>query len=72
MRRTLYKESWDLSTIPDAPLKSEWARRNNAKRITRSGGPKQKDDPATEKHRKQVREAQTRLRAIKKTEKEKA
>ena len=65
-----FRPEWDLATITDDALKSEWARRNQAKRVTRSGGPKQKDDPSTEKHRKQVREAQARLRDRKKTEKE--
>jgi hypothetical protein len=26
-----YRDSWDLTTIPDEKLKSEWARRNGAK-----------------------------------------
>jgi len=33
-----YRKSWMLGTIPDAALKSEWARRNAAKRKTNAGG----------------------------------
>lgn len=33
-----YRATWDLSTIPDSALKSEWARRSVAKRTTHAGG----------------------------------
>lgn len=33
-----YSPGWDLSTIPDEKLKSEWGRRTAAQRKTRKGG----------------------------------
>ena len=56
-----YIEKWDLSSIPDPKLKSEWARRNGAK----SGPARIKDDPATEEHRKKERERIRKYRANK-------
>lgn len=35
-----YTNCWDMSSIPDDVLKSEWARRNSAKRKKRAGGRK--------------------------------
>lgn len=33
-----YNAKWDLSTIPDSILRSEWGRRNAGKRKTKKGG----------------------------------
>jgi len=33
-----YNENWDLGTIPEDALKSEWARRNAKKRKSYTGG----------------------------------
>ena len=33
-----YRETWDLSSIPEEVLKSEWARRNSMRRETHTGG----------------------------------
>lgn len=33
-----YSPAWDLSTIPDDALRSEWASRNARKRKTYTGG----------------------------------
>jgi hypothetical protein len=54
-----YNEKWDLSTIPEAALKSEWARRNGAK----SGPSKIRNDPATEETRRAQREYRRGRRA---------
>jgi hypothetical protein len=42
-----FKETWDLSTIPEPIFKSEWARRNSTKRksIGREGGRPRSDEP---------------------------
>jgi len=39
-----YEADWDLSTIPDEIMSSEWGRRRAAKRKTR-GGPPRKPTP---------------------------
>lgn len=33
-----WSPNWDLSTVPDVLIASEAGRRNNAKRVNRSGG----------------------------------
>jgi hypothetical protein len=37
-----YSQTWDLSTIPHETLKSEWARRNAAKRGKKDVDPKRR------------------------------
>lgn len=36
--RPTYSETFDMATIPDDVLKSEWARRNARKRTSYTGG----------------------------------
>jgi hypothetical protein len=39
-----WSDTFDMSSVPDNVLKSEWARRNNARRIKPKGGrPKSAD-----------------------------
>jgi hypothetical protein len=35
---TAYRPTWDLSTIPDDRLRSEWGRRNSGRRKVKRGG----------------------------------
>lgn len=35
---SIYNDNWDLSTIPDKILRSEWGRRSAGKRKSKKGG----------------------------------
>ncbi len=37
-RKRMWSETFDMSTVPDAVLRSEWARRNAHKRKSYTGG----------------------------------